>query len=117
MVAGELSPSALIWLFGDRAVEDDREANGRFLPPSTRWKGDRVARMMEVARGQVTSARDVERLEELEAGLEKVRARVDKGEWQLPTLLMSVAAWNLREPGDPSGSSGRRRRSTPGRSG
>jgi len=64
MVAGELSPSALIWLFGDRAVEDDREANGRFLPPSTRWKGDRVARMMEVARGQVTSARDEERLEE-----------------------------------------------------
>ncbi|MGH9277711.1 MAG: hypothetical protein ACRD12_06340 [Acidimicrobiales bacterium] len=96
MGTDELSPGALLCVFGDRAVQDDREANGRFIPPTSRGKAGMLEGLMQVARGQAKSPGDVQKLD---AGFENVMARGDTGEWQLPTLLMSVTAWSLREQG------------------
>jgi hypothetical protein len=93
MGGDKLSPSGVLCLFGDRAVADDREANGRFLPPTSKRKARMMAGLMDAAREQ-SGGTDLARTE---ARFEKVTSRTDDADFQLPTLLMSVAAWSLRE--------------------
>jgi hypothetical protein len=91
----ELSPSGVLCVFGDRAVEDDREANGRFVPPTSRQKAGMMEGLLEAAREQGSAAQ----VEKIERRFESVMSRPDDADFQLPTLLMSVAAWSLREQG------------------
>jgi hypothetical protein len=89
----ELSPSGVLCVFGDRAVEDDREANGRFVPPSSRKKVRVMSGLVEAAREQGGG----EDMDKIERRFESLMSRPDNADFQLPTLLMSVAAWSLRE--------------------
>src|SRR5215216_2384570 len=93
MAGEDLTPSGLLCVFGDRAVEDDREANGRFVPPTSRRRAGVMQGLMEAAREQ-GGGNDLGKLEE---GFEEVMSRPDDADFQLPTLLMSVAAWSLRD--------------------
>jgi hypothetical protein len=95
MAAGQLSLSAVVCVFGEQAVQDDRQANGRFIPPTSRAKAAMVAGMLDVARRTGGPA-----AMKADARLEKVMATgMDRSGWQLPTLLMSLTAWSLREQG------------------